>query len=141
MERAEISRSINSVEEANVRPVEEVERLSKQFHATALLEWKRASEPEIHGSEIIAGEGVAWLDANTVVVAKYVAVGVETGKLREAHRGLAGGNQSCLEVAGEDIPLFRRCHCAVAPQPIPPTSQCTPPPAPDVPPASPPHSP
>src|ERR1700687_1443319 len=113
IKRAEISCSIYGVKEANVCPVEQVKRLGEDFQATALLERKSVPQAKIYGAEIVADEGVAWLDANTVVIAEHVAVGVESGKLREAHRGLDRGNQSFLEVAGEGIPLLRRCHYTV----------------------------
>src|SRR6266403_6243704 len=83
---AEIRGAINRVEVANVQGVGEVERFGDEFEAALLAEIKLAGNAHIHGTEIIANEGVARLDAYAVVVSKNVAVRVEAGALREAHR-------------------------------------------------------
>src|SRR5207245_8725217 len=63
--RAEIRGTVDRVEEADVGGVEEVESLSKDFQAAALLERECASCAKINGAEIITDEGVARLDARS----------------------------------------------------------------------------
>src|SRR5207249_4441114 len=111
--RTKIGRAINGVKEANVGRVEEIEGLREDLQAASLLERKGSSQAKISGAEIVANEGVAGLDADTVVIAEDVSVRVKTGKLCETHGGLDCGNHASLEVASEDIPLLRRCHRAI----------------------------
>src|SRR6059036_1359562 len=89
---AEIRGAIHRIEVANIQGVGEVERFGDEFEAALFLKIKLARDAHIHGTEIIADEGIARLDAYAVVVSENVPVGVESSELREAHRRLNGGN-------------------------------------------------
>src|SRR4029077_3498402 len=117
--RAEIRGTVDRVEEADVGSIEEVEGLSKDFQAAPLLEREGASYAKINGAKIVTDESVARLDADTVVVAEYVAVGVEAGKLGEAHWRLNRSDEAELIISRENIPFLWRCHCTVQDETIP----------------------
>src|SRR6266478_746134 len=116
---AEIRRAIYRVEEPDIRRVEKVERLRDQFQVSLFAKGNSARDPEIDGTEIVADKRVAWLDADAVVVAEDVSVGVEAGEFGEAVGRLNRGDQAEKEIARKWIPGLRSCdrpvhHHAVA---------------------------
>src|SRR6266403_341809 len=116
---AEIRGAINRVEVANVQSVGEVGRFGDEFEAALLAEIKLAGNAHIHGTEIIADEGIARLDAYAVVVSENVAVRVESSELREAHRRLNGGNNAKQKVPSEGVPCLGRRYRRIEHDPVP----------------------
>src|SRR5260370_21351531 len=115
---AEIRCAVDRIEKANVRLVKKIERLGDHLETLALLERNGARDAEIHRPEVVANKGVARLDADAVVVAKNIAVGIEAGKLGEAHRRLNRGDQAEEKVARDHVPRFWSGHRAVQHQAI-----------------------
>src|SRR5712664_3071061 len=65
---AEIRGAVNRVEVTNVQGVGEVERFGDEFEAALLAEIKLARDAHVHGTKIIADEGITRLNAHAVVV-------------------------------------------------------------------------
>src|SRR6267378_2473517 len=117
--RTEVSRAVHRIKEANIRCVEKIESLGQECKAAALLERDGATEAEIHRAEVVSHERVARFDANPVVIAEDVAVGIKAGELGKSHRRLDGGDQAELEISGEQIPSLRCRDCAIQHQAVP----------------------
>src|SRR4029077_18742104 len=91
---AEIRRTIDSVEEPNIRGVEKVERLRNHLQVSLFAKGNCARDAEIDGTEVVADKRVARLDADAVVVAEDVSIGVEAGEFGEAHGRLNRSDQA-----------------------------------------------
>src|SRR6202023_159421 len=76
----EIGGAVDRVEEADIGGVEEIEPFGQEFDAALLLQPERPADAEIHRTEVVANEGVARFNADAVVVAEDVAIGVESGE-------------------------------------------------------------
>src|SRR5258706_4370958 len=111
--RAEIRRAVHGVKKSYVRGVEEVESLRDHFKASLFAEWDRTPDAEIHGTEVVANKGVARLDADPIVVAENISIGVEARELGKTHGRLHRGDQAKEEVARKGIPRLRSCNRSV----------------------------
>jgi len=71
---------------------------------------------KINGTEIVADEGVAWLDADTGRYCRKISpLASNPAKLCETHRGLDCGDQAQLVVAGKHVPFFGSGNRPVSP--------------------------
>src|SRR5262249_46666823 len=104
IEWAEVRRAVHRVEKADVGGVEEVEGFRQEFQAALLTEDEFAANPKVDRPEIVADESVAWLDADAIVVAEDVAIGVEAGELGKAAGRLDGRDQPELIIPRQRIP-------------------------------------
>src|SRR6267378_5189099 len=114
----EIRRSVDRVEEPDVRCIEQVKRLRDHLKAPLLVEGYSAPNAEVDSAEVIPNEGIARLNPNAIVVAKDVSVGIEPGKLGEAHGRLNRGDQAKKEVACKRIPALRSCNRSIHDHPV-----------------------
>src|SRR6267142_3252736 len=114
----EIRRSVDRVEEPDVRCIEQIKRLRDHFKASLLVKGYGAPNAEVHGAEVVANKGVARLNPDAIVVAKDVSIGVEAGKLGEAHGRLNRSDQAKKKVACKRIPALRSCNCPIHDHPV-----------------------
>src|SRR6267378_744214 len=114
----EIRRSVDRVKEPDVSCIEKVKRLRDHFKASLLVKGYSAPNAEVHGAEVVPNKGVARLNPNAIVVAKDVSVGIEPGKLGEAHGRLNRSDQAKKKVACKRIPALRSCDCSIHDHPV-----------------------
>src|SRR6267142_1967872 len=114
----EIRRSVDRVEEPDVRCIEQIKRLRDHLKASLLVEGYSAPNAEVHGAEVVSDKGVARFNPDTIVVAEDVSVGVEAGILAETHGRLNRGDQAKKEVTRKRIPALRSCHRSIYDHPV-----------------------
>src|SRR6267142_4075398 len=114
----EIRRSVDRVEEPDVRCIEQVKRLRDHLKAPLLVEGYSAPNAKVHGAEVIPNKCVARLNPDPVVVAKDVSIGIETRKLGKAHGRLHRGDQAKKKVACKRIPALRSCNRSIHDHPV-----------------------
>src|SRR6267378_2916792 len=114
----EIRRAVDSIKEPDVRCIEQIKRLRDHFKASLLVEGYSAPNAEVDSAEVIPNKGVARLNPDPVVVAKDVSIGVEAGKLGEAHGRLNRSDQAKKEVPRKRIPALRSCNRSIHDHPV-----------------------
>lgn len=114
----EIGGTINGIVVADVQGVGEVEGFRNQLQPQLLAELKISCKAEIDGAEVVPDKRIARLNANTIVIAKDVSIGIKTGQLGEALRRLDGGDHAKEKIAREGIPGMGRRERAVDDQAV-----------------------
>src|ERR1700687_290541 len=111
--RAEVSCAIGSVKEANIQRIEQIKGFGNELKFSFFSNHEAARKAEVYGFQRIALEGVARVDAHTIIVAKDVAIGIEAGELGEVLRRLQSDDGAEEKIPRGKIPGIWRTQRAV----------------------------
>src|SRR5262249_23105038 len=110
VERTKICRAVHGIEESHVHRVKQVEGLGDGLNPEALGSFEGTRQAQIDGLIAVTLESIARLDADAVVVAENVAIGVETGKFGEVVGRLQSDDRSKMEIIDYRVALRRSIH-------------------------------